>query len=70
MVISYEAAGLLMATGIGDHLFDPASVAVEQRARRVKIDSIDRELFAAHVDGALPGLSFTSPSTREELHRS
>jgi transposase len=36
---------LLTAAGIGNHVFDPASIAVEQRARRVKTDRIDGELL-------------------------
>lgn len=34
---------LLMATGITNYVFDPASIAVDQRARRVKTDRIDGE---------------------------
>src|SRR5881398_1169877 len=34
---------LLMAAGIKNHVFDPASIAVDQRARRVKTDRIDGE---------------------------
>jgi transposase len=34
---------LLLAAGITNHVFDPASIAVEQRARRVKTDRIDGE---------------------------
>jgi transposase len=34
---------LLMAAGITNHVFDPASIAVEQRARRAKSDRIDGE---------------------------
>jgi transposase len=37
---------LLMAAGITNHVFDPASIAVDQRARRVKTDRIDgNEVF-------------------------
>ena len=36
---------LLTAAGITNHVFDPASIAVEQRARRVKTDRIDGELL-------------------------
>ena len=32
-----------MAAGITNHVFDPASIAVDQRARRVKTDRIDGE---------------------------
>jgi transposase len=34
---------LLIAAGITNHVFDPASIAVDQRARRVKTDRIDGE---------------------------
>jgi transposase len=34
---------LLTAAGITNHVFDPASIAVEQRARRAKNDGIDGE---------------------------
>jgi transposase len=34
---------LLMAAGIMNYVFDPASIAVDQRARRVKTDRIDGE---------------------------
>jgi transposase len=34
---------LLLAAGITNHVFDPASIAVEQRARRAKTDRIDGE---------------------------
>lgn len=34
---------LLLAAGITNYVFDPASIAVEQRARRVKTDRIDGE---------------------------
>jgi transposase len=34
---------LLAAAGITSHVFDPASIAVEQRARRAKTDRIDGE---------------------------
>jgi transposase len=36
---------LLVAAGIMNHVFDPASIAVEQRARRAKTDRIDGELL-------------------------
>jgi transposase len=36
---------LLTAAGIRNFVFDPASIAVEQRARRVKTDRIDGELL-------------------------
>src|SRR5205807_89375 len=36
---------LLRAAGIINHVFDPASIAVEQRARRAKTDRIDGELL-------------------------
>jgi len=34
---------LLLAAGITNHVFDPSSIAVDQRARRVKTDRIDGE---------------------------
>jgi len=34
---------LLTAAGVTNHVFDPASIAVDQRARRVKTDRIDGE---------------------------
>jgi len=34
---------LLMAAGITNYVFDPASIAVDQRARRVKTDRVDGE---------------------------
>ena len=50
MVSCYEAGydgfwlhRLLMAAGITNYVFDPASIAVDQRARRVKTDRIDGE---------------------------
>jgi transposase len=36
---------LLVAAGITNHVFDPASIAVEQRGRRAKTDRIDGELL-------------------------
>jgi transposase len=36
---------LLTAAGITNHVFDPASIAVDQRARRTKTDRIDGELL-------------------------
>jgi transposase len=36
---------LLTAAGITNHVFDPASIPVEQRARRAKTDGIDGELM-------------------------
>ena len=36
---------LLTAAGIENFVFDPASIAVDQRARRVKTDRIDGELL-------------------------
>src|ERR1700716_1892721 len=32
---------LLLAAGITNHVFDPSSIAVDQRARRVKTDRVD-----------------------------
>jgi len=50
MVSCYEAGydgfwlhRLLQAAGIANYVFDPASIAVDQRARRVKTDRIDGE---------------------------
>ena len=50
MVSCYEAGydgfwlhRLLLAAGITNYVFDPASIAVDQRARRVKTDRIDGE---------------------------
>src|SRR5204862_2531960 len=34
---------LLLAAGITNYVFDPSSIAVDQRARRVKTDRIDGE---------------------------
>jgi transposase len=46
---------LLVANGIDNLVFDPASIAVEQRARRAKTDRIDGELLLrtlmAHLRG-------------------
>lgn len=46
---------LLMAAGISNFVFDPASIAVEQRSRRAKTDRIDGELLLrtlmAHLRG-------------------
>lgn len=46
---------LLMAAGITNLVFDPASIAVEQRSRRAKTDRIDGELLLrtlmAHLRG-------------------
>ena len=46
---------LLTAAGITNHVFDPASIAVDQRARRVKTDRIDGEkmlrTLMAHLRG-------------------
>ena len=46
---------LLMASGITSLVFDPASIAVEQRSRRAKTDRIDGELLLrtlmAHLRG-------------------
>jgi transposase len=46
---------LLMAAGITNHVFDPASIAVDQRARPVKTDRIDGEkmlrTLMAHLRG-------------------
>lgn len=46
---------LLEAAGISNFVFDPASIAVEQRSRRTKTDRIDGELLLrtlmAHLRG-------------------
>jgi transposase len=46
---------LLLTAGIMNHVFDPASIAVDQRARRAKSDRIDGELLLrtlmAHMRG-------------------
>jgi transposase len=46
---------LLEAAGIANYVFDPASIAVEQRSRRAKTDRIDGELLLrtlmAHLRG-------------------
>ena len=46
---------LLRAAGIANHVFDAASIAVEQRSRRAKTDRIDGELLLrtlmAHLRG-------------------
>ena len=46
---------LVMAAGITNFVFDPASIAVEQRSRRAKTDRIDGELMLrtlmAHLRG-------------------
>jgi transposase len=46
---------LLMAAGITNYVFDPSSIAVDQRARRAKTDRIDGELLLrtlmAHLRG-------------------
>ncbi|MDP6067009.1 MAG: transposase, partial [Alphaproteobacteria bacterium] len=34
---------VLVAAGVKNHVFDPASIAVERRGRRVKTDRIDNE---------------------------
>ena len=52
MVSCYEAGydgfwlhRLLLAAGITNYVFDPASIAVDQRGRRAKTDGIDGELL-------------------------
>jgi transposase len=46
---------LLMAAGITNYVFDPSSIAVDQRARRAKTDRVDGELLLrtlmAHLRG-------------------
>ena len=46
---------VLIAAGITNHVFDPGSIAVDQRSRRAKSDRIDGEQLSAHADGLLPG---------------
>jgi transposase len=46
---------LLEAAGIGNFVFDPASIAVEQRSRRTKTDRIDGELLLRTLMAYLRG---------------
>lgn len=46
---------LLMAAGIENFVFDPASIAVEQRSRRAKTDRIDGELLLRTLMAYLRG---------------
>jgi transposase len=46
---------LLIAAGISNFVFDPASIAVEQRSRRVKTDRIDGELLLRSLMAHLRG---------------
>jgi transposase len=46
---------LLMAAGITNYVFDPASIAVEQRGRRVKTDRIDGETMLRTLMAYLRG---------------
>src|SRR4030081_3635135 len=46
---------LLTAAGIRSHVFDPASIAVEQRGRRAKTDRIDGELLLRTLMAYLRG---------------
>lgn len=46
---------LLMAAGIENFVFDPASIAVEQRSRRTKTDRIDGELLLRTLMAYLRG---------------
>src|SRR5258708_20272280 len=46
---------LLTAAGIQSHVFDPASIAVEQRGRRAKTDRIDGELLLRTLMAYCPG---------------
>jgi transposase len=46
---------LLMAAGITNFVFDPASIAVEQRSRRTKTDRIDGELLLRTLMAYLRG---------------
>lgn len=62
MVSCYEAGydgfwlhRLLMAAGITNYVFDPSSIAVDQRARRVKTDRIDGETMLRTLMAYLRG---------------
>jgi transposase len=46
---------LLLAAGIENFIFDPASIAVEQRSRRAKTDRIDGELLVRTLMAYLRG---------------
>src|SRR5438045_5768968 len=46
---------LLMAAGLTNHVFDPASIAVDQRAQRVKTDRIDGEKMLRTLRAYRPG---------------
>src|SRR5580700_10877279 len=46
---------LLMAAGITNYVFDPSSIAVDQRARRVKTDRIDGETMLRTLMAYLRG---------------
>ena len=46
---------LLLAAGITNYVFDPASIAVDQRARRVKTDRIDGETMLRTLMAFLRG---------------
>jgi len=46
---------LLLAAGITNHVFDPSSIAVDQRARRVKTDRIDGETMLRTLMAYLRG---------------
>src|SRR5256886_5797016 len=46
---------LLLAAGITNYVFDPASIAVDQRARRVKTDRIDGETMLRTLMAVLRG---------------
>ena len=46
---------LLLAAGITNYVFDPASIAVDQRARRVKTDRIDGETMLRTLMAYLRG---------------
>ena len=46
---------LLLAAGIANYVFDPASIAVDQRARRVKTDRIDGETMLRTLMAFLRG---------------
>jgi transposase len=44
-----------MAAGITNYVFDPSSIAVDQRARRVKTDRIDDETMLRTLMAYLRG---------------
>ena len=61
---------LLLAAGITNYVFDPASIAVDQRARRVKTDRIDGEkmlrTLMAHLRGEPRVVRIVRPPSPEQ----